>query len=151
MANRFAVKSAILTFGGTAFDMASGPAAKGETREAVEVTALSDQIKQFIKGALKEVDEFTVSLYDKGTGMPSVDDAPAALSIAVTLDDGVVTSPVTATVAYAKAIVTKVSPPSQDASGDRKATVDVTFKPDGSVAASGGEGGGAGGGSGNPT
>ena len=138
MANRFAVKSAVLTFGGTAFDMASGPAAKGETREAVEVTALSDQIKQFIKGALKEVDEFTVSLYDKGTGMPSVDDAPAALSIAVTLDDGVVTSPVTATVAYAKAIVTKVSPPSQDASGDRKATVDVTFKPDGSVAASGG-------------
>lgn len=144
MANRFAVKSAILTFGGTAFDMASGPAAKGETREAVEVTALSDQIKQFIKGALKEVDEFTVSLYDKGTGMPSVDDAPAALSIAVTLDDGVVTSPVTATVAYAKAIVTNVSPPSQDASGDRKATVDVTFRPDGSVAASGG-------GSGNPT
>lgn len=144
MANRFAVKSAILTFGGTAFDMASGPAAKGETREAVDVTALSDQVKQFIKGALKEVDEFTVSLYDKGTGMPTVDSAPAALSIAVTLDDGVAAQPVTATVSYPKAIVTKVSPPSQDASGDRKATVDVTFRPDGSAAASGG-------GSGNPT
>lgn len=147
MANRFAVKSAILTFGGTAFDMASGPAAKGETREAVDVTALSDQVKQFIKGALKEVDEFTVSLYDKGTGMPTVDSAPAALSIAVTLDDGTVTQPVTATVSYPKAIVTKVSPPSQDASGDRKATVDVTFRPDGSAAAStgGGSGSGAGG------
>lgn len=147
MANRFAVKSAILTFGGTAFDMASGPAAKGETREAVDVTALSDQVKQFIKGALKEVDEFTVSLYDKGTGMPTVDSAPAALSIAVTLDDGIVTQPVTATVSYPKAIVTKVSPPSQDASGDRKATVDVTFRPDGSAAAStgGGSGSGAGG------
>lgn len=147
MANRFAVKSAILTFGGTAFDMASGPAAKGETREAVDVTALSDQVKQFIKGALKEVDEFTVSLYDKGSGMPTVDSAPAALSIAVTLDDGTVTQPVTATVSYPKAIVTKVSPPSQDASGDRKATVDVTFRPDGSAAAStgGGSGSGAGG------
>lgn len=147
MANRFAVKSAILTFGGTPFDMASGPAAKGETREAVDVTALSDQVKQFIKGALKEVDEFTVSLYDKGTGMPTVDSAPAALSIAVALDDGTVTQPVTATVSYPKAIVTKVSPPSQDASGDRKATVDVTFRPDGSAAAStgGGSGSGAGG------
>lgn len=144
MANRFAVKSAILTFGGTAFDMASGPAAKGETREAVDVTALSDQVKQFIKGALKEVDEFTVSLYDKGTGMPTVDSAPAALSIAVTLDDGTVTQPVTATVSYPKAIVTKVSPPSQDASGDRKATVDVTFRPDGSAAASSGGGSGSG-------
>lgn len=147
MANRFAVKSAVLTFGSTTFDMASGPAAKGETREAVDVTALSDQVKQFIKGALKEVDEFTVSLYDKGTGMPTVDSAPAALSIAVTLDDGTVTQPVTATVSYPKAIVTKVSPPSQDASGDRKATVDVTFRPDGSAAAStgGGSGSGAGG------
>lgn len=147
MANRFAVKSAVLTFGSATFDMASGPAAKGETREAVDVTALSDQVKQFIKGALKEVDEFTVSLYDKGTGMPTVDSAPAALSIAVTLDDGTVTQPVTATVSYPKAIVTKVSPPSQDASGDRKATVDVTFRPDGSAAAStgGGSGSGAGG------
>lgn len=149
MANRFAVKSAVLTFGSATFDMASGPAAKGETREAVDVTALSDQVKQFIKGALKEVDEFTVSLYDKGTGMPTVDSAPAALSIAVTLDDGTVTQPVTATVSYPKAIVTKVSPPSQDASGDRKATVDVTFRPDGSAAAS--SGGGSGGGTGEQT
>lgn len=147
MANRFAVKSAVLTFGSATFDMASGPAAKGETREAVDVTALSDQVKQFIKGALKEVDEFTVSLYDKGTGMPSVDDAPAELKIVVQLDNGIVAQPVTATVTYPKAIVTKVSPPSQDASGDRKATVDVTFRPDGSAAAStgGGSGSGAGG------
>ena len=41
---RFHIKTATLTFGSTAFEMASGPAAsgKGQTRDAVEVTALSD-------------------------------------------------------------------------------------------------------------
>lgn len=131
--SRYAVKSATLTFGSTAFEMASGPAAKSQTREAVDVTALTDQVKQFIPGALTENDEFTVTLYDKGTGMPSVGDSPAALSIAVTLSNGQATD-VTATVAYPKAIVTKVAAPNQDASGDRKATVDVTFRPDGSAA-----------------
>ena len=62
---RFHIKTATLTFGSTAFEMASGPAAsgKGQTRDAVEVTALSDTFKQFIQGALTEDDEFTVSLY----------------------------------------------------------------------------------------
>lgn len=143
MANRFAVKSAILTFGGTAFDMASGPTRKGEKREAVDVTALSDTIKQFIKGALKEQKEFTVSLYDKGSGMPTVDDSPAALSIAVTLDNGI-DSPISASVSFNRVIVTDVSDGSMEAAGDRKAVVDVTFQPDGSVAAS------TGGGPGNP-
>lgn len=132
MANRYAVKSAVLTFGGATYDMASGPAMKAETKEAVETTALSDQVKQFITGALKEVDEFTITLYQKGTGDITVDAAPAALSIAVTLENG--GTDVTATVSYNKAIVTKVAPPSIDASGDRKATYDVTFRPDGSVA-----------------
>jgi hypothetical protein len=135
MANRYAVKSATLTFGSTTYDMASGPAMKAETKDAVETTALSDQVKQFITGALKEVDEFTVSLYQKGTGDITVDDTPAALTIAVTLENG--GTDVTASVAYAKAIVTKVAPPSLDASGDRKAVYDVTFRPDGSVAAQG--------------
>lgn len=130
MANRYGVKSATLKFGNTTFDMASGPAAKGETKEAIDVTALSDQVKQFIPGALKEVDEFTVTLYDKGSGMPSVDDAPAALEIAVVLENGA-DNDVSATVKYNKAIVTKVAPPNQDASGDRKGTIDVTFRPDG--------------------
>ncbi len=132
MANRYAVKSAVLTFGGTTYDMASGPAMKAETKEAVETTALSDQVKQFITGALKEVGEFTITLYQKGSGDITVDADPAALSIAVTLENG--RTDVTATVSYAKAIVTKVAPPSIDASGDRKATYDVTFRPDGSTA-----------------
>lgn len=129
---RFHIKTATLTFGSTAFEMASGPAAsgKGQTRDAVEVTALSDTFKQFIQGALTEDDEFTVSLYDKGTGMPTVNDTPAALTLAVTLSNGV-DNDVSANVAYTKAIVTKVAPPSQDGGGDRKATVDVTFRPTG--------------------
>lgn len=148
--NRYHVKSSKLTFGETEYEMATGPAAKGETKEAVDVTALTDVIKQFIPGAVKEVDEFTVSLYDKGSGMPTVDAAPAQLKLEVALDNGQVAQPVTATVTYNKAIVTKVTPPNHDASGDRKATIDVTFKPDGSVAApaQGGNGGSGNGGSG---
>ena len=130
---RYAVKSATLTFNSVTYDMASGPAMAAETKEAVEVTALSDSVKQFITGALKEVDEFTVTLYDKGANNLTVDTAPAALSISVTLENG--GADATATVSYAKAIVTKVAPPTIDASSDRKATYDVTFRPDGSVAA----------------
>ena len=135
MGARYHVKAATLTFGSTAYDMASGPAAKGQTREAVDVTSLADSVKQFIPGALVEDDEFTVSLYDRGSGMPSVGAAPAALTIAVTLSNGQ-DSDVSASVAYNKAIVTKVAPPSHDGSGDRKATIDVTFRPDGSTSSS---------------
>lgn len=132
MATRYAVKSATLTFGSTSYEMAASPVMAGETKEAVDVTALTDGVKQFISGAVKEVDEFTVTLYQKGTGDLTVDATPASLSIAVVLENGTGTD-ATATVSYAKAIVTKVSPPSIDASGDRKATYDVTFRPDGST------------------
>ena len=135
MGTRYHVKSATLSFNSTSYEMASGPAAKGQTKEAVDVTALSDSVKQFIPGALVEDDEFTVTLYDKGTGMPTVDSIPAALTISVTLSNGV-GEDVTEAVSYNKAIVTKVAPPSQDGSGYRKATVDVTCRPDGSTAAS---------------
>jgi len=133
MGTRYHVKSAVLTLGSTAYEMATGPTAKSQTREPVEVTALSDQIKQFIPGALTEDDEFTTTLYDKGSGMPSVSDAPASLTIVVTLSNGV-GSDVSETIAYNKVIVSKVAAPNQEGSGDRKATVDVTFRPDGSVA-----------------
>lgn len=133
MANsRYAVKSATLTFGGSTYDMDVSPVMKGETKEAVEVTALTDSVKQFIPGALKEEDELTITLYQKGTGDITPDATPAALSIAVVLENG--TTDVSATVSYNKAIVTKVAPPQIDASSDRKATYDVTFRPDGSVA-----------------
>lgn len=129
---RWGVKSATLTFNSNTYDMASGPAGKSETKEAIEVTALSDSIKRFIQGALKEVDEFTVTLYQKSSGDLTVDTTPAALSLAVTLENGV-DSDATVSVAIAKAIITKVAYPNQDASGDRKGTYDVTFRPDGST------------------
>ena len=133
MGTRYHVKSATLTFGASTFEMATGPAAKAQTREAVDVTALSDTKKQFIPGALVEDDEFTVTLYDKGSGMPTVSDTPAALTITAKLSNGV-DADVTETVSYNAAIVTKVAPPNHDGDGDRKATVDVTFRPDGSEA-----------------
>ena len=137
MANsRYAVKSATLTFGSSTYDMDVSPVMKGETKEAVEVTALTDSVKQFIPGALKEEDELTITLYQKGTGDITPDATPAALSIAVVLENG--TTDVSATVSYNKAIVTKVAPPQIDASSDRKATYDVTFRPDGSVASGNG-------------
>lgn len=135
--SRYAIKSATLTFNSTTYDMASGPAGKSETREAVDVTALSDTIKQFIPGAIKETDEFTVTLYCKSTGDITVDTAPAAASIAVVLEDGSGTD-ANASVAFTKVIPTKVSYSNQDASGDRKGTYDVTFRPDGTAATNSG-------------
>ena len=129
---RYAVKSATLTYGAETFDIASAPVMEGETCEATEVTALSDSVKQFIKGALTEKDEFTVTLYQKGSGDLTTATTTGALTITVTLENGSGTD-ATATVSYARALITKVSPPSIDASGDRKATYDVTFRPDGSV------------------
>ena len=70
-------------------------------------------------------------MYDNGSANLTVSVTPAAMTISVTLENGVADA--TATVSYAKAIVTKVAPPSIDASSDRKATYDVTFRPDGSA------------------
>ena len=135
MGTRYHVKSATLTFNSVSYEMASGPAAKGQTREATEVTALGDVFKQFIPGALTEDDELTITIYDKGpSNRPKTSDAPAALAFEVKLSNGE-DPDVSANFSYVKAIVTKVAPPNQDGSGDRKATVDVTFRPDGSVAA----------------
>jgi len=131
---RWGVKSATLTFNSKTYEMASGPAMKSETKEAIEVTGLTDSIKRFITGALKEVDEFTVTLYQKSTGDLTVDTTPAALLLSVTLENGI-DSDATVSASIAKAIVTKVAYPNQDASSDRKATYDVTFRPDGSTAA----------------
>jgi len=134
--NRWGVKSATLTFGNAAYEMAAGPAGQSETREPIDVTSLDDQVKRFIKGALKEIDEFTVTLYQKSTGNLTSDAEPATLSLAVALENGV-DPDASASVEIAKAIVSKVAYPNHEATGDRKATYDVTFRPDGSPAQSG--------------
>ena len=131
---RFAVKSATFKFGDKTFDMETGPVMKAETREAVEVTALSDAVKRFIPGALKEVDEFTVSLYMTGAADITVDSAPAALRIEVVIENGE-SEDVSFALEYPTAIVTKVAPSQIQASSDRKALYDVTIRPDGSDAA----------------
>lgn len=131
--DRWGVKSATLKFGEATYEMAAGPSGKSETREALEVTALSDSVKRFIAGALKEIDEFTVTLYQKKENNLTADSAPAALELEVTLENGS-DEDVTVKSTIAKAIVTKVAYPNQEASGDRKATYDVTFRPDGSEA-----------------
>ena len=130
--NRWGIKSATLTFGGTVYDMASGIAGKSETRDALEVTSLSDQVKQFIVGALKEIDEFTLTLF-QGTSDITIDTEPAAASLSVTLENGI-DEDATVSASFNRLIVTKVAYPTQDASGERKATYDVTFRPDGATA-----------------
>ena len=128
---RWGVKSATLTYNNATYELVAAPAGQSETREPIDVTSLGDQVKRFIKGALKEIDEFTITLYQKSTGNLTSDSGPAALSLAVTLENGI-DSDATVSASIAKAIVTKVAYPNHDASGDRKATYDVTFRPDGS-------------------
>ena len=132
--NRWGVKSATLEYGGTTYDMASGPAGKSETRDAIDVTALSENTKHFITGALKEVDEFTVTLF-QGTSDITVDTAPASAMLSVVLENGV-DSDTSISVRFNNLIVTKVAYPSVDASGDRKGTYDVTFRPNGAETSS---------------
>ena len=135
MANRFALKNATLTFGTATFDTATIIVLPPQTREAVDVTANSDDVHQYIKGALKDNDEITLTIYQKSSGNITVDDAPAALAVAGTLEDGVTTPDPTINLNIPRAIVTKVSPPYIEATCDRKAVYDVTFRPDGSTAA----------------
>ena len=131
MGTRYHVKLATLTFGSTPYEMAVGPSAPGWTREPTDVTALCDTHKQFIPGALIEDDEITVSIYDKGpNNRPKKTDVPAALAFAVKLSNGE-DADVNADFTIPKAIITKVSPPSQEGGGDRKATIEVTFRPNG--------------------
>ena len=136
MGNRFALKNATLTFGSATFDTSTIVILPPETREAVNVTANSDTTSQYIKGALKNLDEITLTIYQKASGNITVDDAPAALSVSGSLEDGVTTPDPTVSLSVPCAIVTKVSPPYIEATGDRKAVYDVTFQPDGSAAQS---------------
>jgi hypothetical protein len=135
MANRFALKNATLTFGNATYDTSTIIVLPPQTREAVDVTANSDDVHQYIKGALKNNDEITLTLYQKSSGNITVDDAPAALAVAGTIEDGVTTPDPTVSLNIPRAIVTKVSPPYIEATGDRKLVYDVTFQPDGSAAA----------------
>ena len=135
MGNRFALKSGTLKFGNAVYDAASIIALPPETREAVDVTATSDTVHQYIKGALKNNDEITLTLYQKPSGNLTVDADPAALEFDGVLEDGITTPDPTVSVAFNRAIVTKVSPPYLEATGDRKAVYDATLQPDGSVAA----------------
>lgn len=131
MGTRYHVKSATLTFGSATYEMETGPHAPGWTRDPTDVTALNDTHKQYIPGALIEDDEITVTIYDKGPSTrPQKSDAPAALSFEVKLSNGE-DADITANFSYVKAIVVKVSPPSQEGNGERKATLDVTFRPNG--------------------
>lgn len=133
MANRFALKSGTLTFGDSAYDAASIIALPPETREAVDVTATSDTTRQYIKGALKNIDEITLTLYQKPSGNLTTDATPAALDVDGVLEDGITTPDPTISLHFDRAIITKVSPPYLEATGDRKAVYDVTFQPDGST------------------
>ncbi|MBO7685767.1 MAG: hypothetical protein J6V72_05255 [Kiritimatiellae bacterium] len=137
MANRFALKSGTLRFGTAIYDAASIIVLPPETREAVDVTATSDEVHQYIKGALKNNDEITLTLYMKPSDNLTVDMAPAAFSVDGTLEDGITTPDPTISLDFNRAIITKVSPPYLEATGDRKAVYDVTFQPDGSTAAQG--------------
>lgn len=141
MGDRFALKSGTLKFGDAVYDAASINILPPETREAVDVTATSDTVRQYIKGAVKNFDEITLTLYMQASGNLTVDAAPAAFEVEGVLEDGITTPDPTISFNFNRAIVTKVSPPYLEATSDRKAVYDVTFQPDGSVAAQSNGGG----------
>ena len=127
---RYAVKSATLTFGGNTYEAETAPVMKPETRPAVEVTSLADTVKKFIVGAVTEYDEVVIGIYQKGSSDLSTATTPGQLSIAALLENGVDTD-VTVTITYPRAIIVKVEPAGHQASSDRKALYNVTFRPDG--------------------
>ena len=135
MSNRFALKTGTLKFGNTVYDAASINVLPPETQEAVDVTATSDTVRQYIKGAVKNYDEITLTLYMKASGNLTTDATPAAFEVDGVLEDGITTPDPTISLSFNRAIVTKVSPPYLEATSDRKAVYDVTFQPDGSSAA----------------
>lgn len=135
MGNRFALKNGTLTFGDTVYDATAIIVLPPETREAVDVTATSDTVRQYIKGAVKNFDEITLALYMKVSGNITTDATPAAFEVKGALEDGITTPDPTISLDFNRAIVTKVSPPYLEATSDRKAVYDVTFQPDGSTAA----------------
>ena len=135
MSNRFALKTGTLKFGTTVYDAASINVLPPETQEAVDVTATSDTVRQYIKGAVKNYDEITLTLYMKASGNLTTDATPAAFEVDGVLEDGITTPDPTISLSFNRAIVTKVSPPYLEATSDRKAVYDVTFQPDGSSSA----------------
>ena len=124
--NRWGVKSATLTFGGATYEMAVGKAGPDENRPSIDVTALNDNVKRLIKGALKELGTIPVTLYQKASGNITSDAAPAALALSITLENGI-DADQTVSVTINRAIVEDVKYP-----GDRKATDTVEVRPDGS-------------------
>ena len=133
MANGKVVATATLKFGGTEYKVDSMPTGKNQSSDAVEVTSLADSVKQFIPGAVVENDEITVTLF-RGESDIAIN-AMGELEITANLSDGTTSGKATVTVKHANAIVTAVSYPSDEATGDRKGTYDVTFRPDGTTAA----------------
>lgn len=129
--NRWGVKSATLTFGGATYEMEVGKAGQDENRPSIDVTALNDNVKRFIKGALKELGTIPVTLYQKASGNITSDASPAALTLSITLENGI-DADQTVSVTINRAIVEDVKYPDEDATGDRKATYTVEFRPDGS-------------------
>lgn len=126
--SRMVVRHAKLRVGGREHEVASlACGGRSMTCEAVDVTALSDTVKRFVGGAVTEYDEFTATLYQTDGGDLAAGSAPETVVIEVALGDGEI-EPSVMTIEF-KALITKVAYPEQEATGDRKATYDVTFRP----------------------
>ena len=82
-----------------------------------------------LKSSPKEISEFTLTLY-QGANDLTVDMEGAPATFAVTLENGI-DGDITTSVSFNRLLITNVSYSNQDASGDRKGTYEVTFRPDG--------------------
>ena len=126
------VKSATLTIGSTAHKIYEMPIRKGLSRDAVEVTDLSDTTKTYVAGAVEEWPEFTIKVADSGQSI-ATSIAAQSMTITANLTDGTNTQAYTETF---NALVTKVESSTYAGDGDRKAALTLTIRPDGTTPSS---------------
>ena len=131
MGTRYHVKSATLTFGSATYEMETGPHAPGWTREPTDVTALNDNHKQFIPGALVNNKEFQAVV--QGIAEAPEINKVADVALTIVFNDG--KEDVKKEVEIPNCILKDIDPPAADATGDRAANWTLTFQPGGSTAA----------------
>ena len=129
--NKGVYTTSTFTLGTKTYKVASAPVQKGVTREAVNVTDLSQGVMQYVAGAVENWDEFTLTVYDDGTA-PATSSAPEVYSVTSTISDGVNQQAVSISF---KALITKIAPSTVESEGGRKATLDLTIQPTGETAA----------------
>lgn len=111
-------------------ECASLPAFGGVTREAVDITSLTDYEESFAGGAVDELDEFTVTVLDSDEYAFTVGGV-FTLALSGQVYDADTNAASSYNVSLGKCILTGMTPATIEAGGNRVMTQELTFKPTG--------------------